>query len=178
MKILPQILFGFMLLLIAGSCKEDDNTWEKYKEWRNANTNFFIDKSNSMVTPNIYEYERVTPTWDKGSYILMKWFKKGAAGSLTPLYTSTVNVTYKGSLYNGTSFDSTYLYTDSLTTLKCSATILGFSIALTKMAVGDSCEIIIPQYLGYGAQELTKINPYSTLIFGMKLRGIPGYEKP
>lgn len=179
MKRLPQILFGLMIILLAASCNKDESVWEKYKDWRNANNDFFNSKSYA-TTPNGqgFEYEHITPDWDKGSFILMKRFKDGPDQTKVPLYTSTVDVMYKGMLYDGTGFDSTYLYTDSITTFRCSSTVLGFAIALTNMAVGDSCEVIIPQYLAYGAQESGKIKPYSTLVFGIKLVGIPGYEKP
>lgn len=176
MKRLPVILTVIFIAIAAVSCDNEESTWEKYKDWRQANTAFFNEKDNSINAANgEREYMRVFPVWDAGSYILMKKFKSGS-GTRYPLYTSTVDVTYKGFLYNGTAFDSTYTYTDSIVTFKCSSTVLGFAIALTNMVVGDSCEIIIPAYLGYGEQELTAINPYSTLIFGMKLRGIPGYE--
>lgn len=175
MKRLPVIFAFTMILLSAISCDSEQSTWEKYKDWRQANTAFFNEKDNSLNANGEKEYMRVTPVWDAGSYILMKKLKSGN-GTRYPLYTSTVDVTYKGYLYNGTVFDSTYNNTDSIATFKCSSTVTGFAIALTNMVVGDSCEIIIPAYLGYGEQESSTISPYSTLIFGLKLRGIPGYE--
>ena len=51
-------------------------------------------------------------------------------------------------------------------------------MALTNMVEGDSCEVIIPAYAGYGEQDRTNIPPYSALIFGIKLVDIPAYEKP
>lgn len=175
MKKLPLILTLIISLFAAIACDNEESTWEKYKDWRQANTAFFTDKDNSVNAKGEREYTRVYPVWDAGSYILMKKYKSGS-GTKYPLFTSTVDVTYKGYLYNGTVFDSTYTSTDSIVTFKCSSTVTGFAIALTNMVVGDSCEIIIPAYLGYGEQELSAINPYSTLIFGLKLRGIPGYE--
>lgn len=175
MKKLPAIITLIILLVAALSCNNEESTWEKYKDWRHTNNDFFTQKDNSVNANGEREYMRVSPVWDAGSYILMKKYKSGN-GTKYPLFTSTVDVTYKGYLCNGTVFDSTYTYTDSIVTFKCSSTVTGFAIALTNMVVGDSCEIIIPSYLGYGEQELSAINPYSTLIFGLKLRGIPGYE--
>ena len=47
------------------------------------------------------------------------------------------------------------------------------------MKGGDSCRVIIPQTLGYGAQYMSSlILPYTTLVFDMKLVDIPGLDKP
>ena len=55
----------------------------------------------------------------------------------------------------------------------------GWVIALTNMRVGDHCEVIIPQDCGYGASYTSDVLlPYSTLVFDIKFRGIPGLEKP
>ncbi len=175
MKRLPVILAIAIAVFAAVSCDNEQSTWEKYKDWRQANTAFFTEKDNSVNAYGEREYMRITPIWDAGSYILMKKLKSGS-GTRYPLFTSTVDVTYKGFLYDGTAFDSTYTSIDSIATFKCSSTVTGFAMALTNMVVGDSCEIIIPAYLGYGEQENSVISPYSTLIFGLKLRGIPGYE--
>lgn len=179
MRRLPHILFIAMALLIAFvSCNKEENNWEKYEDWRNANNDFIEAKAMELnAEGTAYAYEQISPDWDKGSVILMKKLKRGT-GTKNPLYTSYVDVMYKGSLYDGTVFDSTYSYVDSITTLKISSTVQGFSMALTNMVVGDSCEIIIPAYAGYGEQERTGIPPYSALIFGVKLVDIPAYEKP
>ena len=178
MKRLPYILFIAMGVLIAlASCNKGDNNWEKYKDWRNANIAYVEAKSAELNSAGGAAYEQINPDWDKGSVVLMKRLKQGT-GSIKPLYTSYVDVIYKGMRYDGTPFDSTYSYVDSITTMKLSATIQGFAMALTNMVVGDSCEVIIPAYAGYGEQERTGIPPYSVLVFGIKLVDIPAYEKP
>lgn len=179
MKRLPHILFVTVALLIAfASCNKEENNWEKYEDWRNANTDFIEGKAVELnAEGTAFAYEQISPDWDKGSAILMKKLKHGT-GTKKPLYTSYVDVIYKGTLYDGTPFDSTYSYVDSITTLKLSSTVQGFAMALTNMVVGDSCEVIIPAYAGYGEQERTGIPPYSALVFGIKLVDIPAYEKP
>ena len=179
MKRLPHIIFIAMGVLIAlSSCNKEENNWDKYEDWRNANNDFIEAKSEELnAAGTVFVYEQISPDWDKGSAILMKRLKHGT-GNKNPLYTSYVDVIYKGTLYDGTPFDSTYSYADSITTLKLSATVQGFAMALTNMVVGDSCEVIIPAYAGYGEQDRDKIPPYSALIFGIKLVDIPAYEKP
>lgn len=179
MKRLPHILFVAMGVLIAlASCNKEENNWEKYKDWRNANNDFIEAKSVELnAEGTALAYEQISPDWDKGSVVLMKRLKHGT-GTKNPLYTSYVDVMYKGTLYDGTPFDSTYSYVDSITTIKLSATVQGFAMALTNMVAGDSCEVIIPAYAGYGEQDRTGIPPYSALVFGIKLVDIPAYEKP
>jgi FKBP-type peptidyl-prolyl cis-trans isomerase FklB len=179
MKRLSHIIFIAMGVLMAlASCNKEKNNWEEYKDWRNANNLFIEEKSVELNEEGTgYAYEKISPNWDKGSVVLMKKLKHGT-GNRYPLYTSYVDVIYKGTLYDGTPFDSTYSYTDSITTLKLSATVQGFAMALTNMVEGDSCEVIIPAYAGYGEQDRTNIPPYSALIFGIKLVDIPAYEKP
>lgn len=178
MKRLPHILFIAMGVLIAlASCNKDESNWEKYKDWRKANDAYIEQKAEELNADGTYVYARISPDWDKGSVVLMKKLKKGS-GTVKPTYTSYVDVIYKGTLYDGTPFDSTYSYVDSITTIKLSATVQGFAMALTNMVVGDSCEVIIPAYIGYGELEKTGIPPYSALMFGIKLVDIPAYEKP
>ncbi len=177
MRLIPHIfIFVIGTIITLSSCKEK-SVWEEFEGWRNANNDYFEAKSAELNSNGTYAYERIVPDWDKGSCILMKRLKKGS-GTINPLYTSYVDVMYKGRLYDGTPFDSTYSYVDSITTLKISSTVHGFTMALTNMVEGDSCEIIIPSYLGYQDKEKGIIKPYSTLVFGLKLVKIAAYEKP
>ena len=95
------------------------------------------------------------------------------------MYTSTVDVKYIGHLYDGTAFDSSYINTypaDSIYRTTLSSVIEGWTIALTNMHVGDSCEVLIPYQHAYGSSEHGDIKPYSALQFNIKLVYIPGYE--
>lgn len=172
---------GIIVLLIAVfimSCKDDkEDTWTQYQKWRNENAIYFNQKRAETDEHGFSIYKEVSPVWDPGSFILMKTYKRGDGSKPAPLDNSTVKVIYKGMLYNGTAFDSTYLYTDSAATGRVDKFVDGFQIALTHMQPGDSCQIIIPQNLGYGAETVsTTILPYSTLIFDLKLVDVPGYE--
>ena len=82
-------------MFAAVSCDNEQSTREKYKDWRQANAAFFTEKDNSVNAYGEREYMRITPIWDAGSYILMKKLKSGS-GTRYPLFTSTVDVTYKG----------------------------------------------------------------------------------
>jgi len=85
-----------------------------------------------------------------------------------PEPSDNVKVHYKGSLIDGTVFDSSY---DRKTPaiFNVSQLIKGFSEALLLMPVGSKWRIYIPYELGYGTREIGMIPPYSTLIFDLEL---------
>lgn len=176
-------LIAFVVAFV--SCKKDDDTvnyWAQYEDWRIANTDFFEEKYGETDAQGNLVYTRVTPTWDPSSTILMRWYndRELTADSLSPFSTSYVDVVYEGTNYEGSVFDSSVSHSsDSIYRTKVSDNISGWVIALTNMRVGDHCEVIIPQDCGYGgAYTSDLLLPYSTLIFDMELRGIPGLEKP
>jgi FKBP-type peptidyl-prolyl cis-trans isomerase FklB len=86
-----------------------------------------------------------------------------------PTATSTVKVNYKGTLIDGTEFDSSYKRNEP-TTFRANQVIKGWTEALTMMPVGSKWELYIPQELAYGARETGgQIKPFSTLIFEVEL---------
>jgi FKBP-type peptidyl-prolyl cis-trans isomerase FklB len=104
-----------------------------------------------------------------------KIIKKGT-GEI-PAETSKVKVKYKGTLIDGTEFDSSYNRKEP-TELRANQVIKGWSEALTMMPVGSKWELYIPQELAYGDRETGgKIKPFSALIFEVELDGIVKDEK-
>ncbi|GAE83235.1 FKBP-type peptidyl-prolyl cis-trans isomerase [Bacteroides reticulotermitis] len=88
-----------------------------------------------------------------------------------PADTCKVKVNYKGTMIDGTEFDSSYTRNEPAT-FRANQVIKGWTEALTMMPVGSKWELYIPQELGYGARESGKIKPFSTLIFEVELLGI------
>jgi FKBP-type peptidyl-prolyl cis-trans isomerases 1 len=86
----------------------------------------------------------------------------------TPTDTTKVKVNYKGTLIDGTEFDSSYKRNEPATFV-VNNVIKGWTEALTKMPVGSKWIIYIPQDLAYGARESGVIKPFSTLIFEVEL---------
>ena len=92
-----------------------------------------------------------------------------------PTKESTVKVHYKGTLIDGTEFDSSYSRKDKdgnaqPTTFRADQVIKGWTEALTMMPVGSKWELYIPQELAYGSRETGgQIKPFSTLIFEVEL---------
>ena len=88
-----------------------------------------------------------------------------------PTETSRVKVNYRGTLIDGTEFDSSYKRNEP-TTFTANQVISGWTEALTMMPVGSKWELYIPYDLAYGAREAGQIKPFSTLIFEVELLGI------
>ena len=90
----------------------------------------------------------------------------------SPLTTDKVKVHYKGSLADGTIFDSSY-DRGQPTSFTVSGVIKGWTEALLLMQVGSKWELTIPSKLGYGTRGSGgKIPPNSTLLFEVELLAI------
>jgi FKBP-type peptidyl-prolyl cis-trans isomerase FklB len=89
-----------------------------------------------------------------------------------PKSSDTVSAHYKGTLTDGTEFDSSYSRGQPLT-LPVTGVIAGWQEALTNMHVGDKWELYIPGALAYGERgSPPKIGANATLVFEMELLGI------
>ena len=93
-----------------------------------------------------------------------------------PADTCKVKVNYKGTLIDGTEFDSSYKRNEPAT-FRANQVIKGWTEALTMMPVGSKWELYIPQELAYGSRESGQIKPFSTLIFEVELVGIENDKK-
>ena len=89
-----------------------------------------------------------------------------------PADTCKVKVNYKGTLIDGTEFDSSYKRKEPAT-FRANQVIKGWTEALTLMPVGSKWELYIPYDLAYGTRETGgQIKPYSALVFEVELLGI------
>jgi FKBP-type peptidyl-prolyl cis-trans isomerase len=83
-----------------------------------------------------------------------------------------VRLHYRGTLVDGTEFDSSYERGEP-TTFPVEGVIPGFSEALQLMPVGSTWRIVIPSELGYGPQGAGQdIGPNETLVFEIELLDI------
>ena len=83
-----------------------------------------------------------------------------------------VKVHYRGTLLDGTEFDSSY-QRDEPAVLKVSSLIPGWAEALQLMPVGSVYRISVPPDLAYGDKEIgPEIGPNATLKFEIELLGI------
>ncbi len=98
-----------------------------------------------------------------------KIVKKGTGKS--PKATDTVTVNYRGTLIDGTEFDSSYKRGQPAT-FPVNGVIPGWTEALQLMKEGAKWELFIPADLAYGATGRPGIPPNSTLIFEVELISI------
>jgi FKBP-type peptidyl-prolyl cis-trans isomerase FklB len=95
--------------------------------------------------------------------------KKGSGKS--PKLTDRVTVDYRGTLIDGTEFDSSYRRGNPAT-FQVSSVIKGWTEALRLMKVGATWQIVVPADLAYGASGRPGIPKNATLIFEIKLLSI------
>ena len=131
---------------------------KKYADNKAAGEKFLAEnktKEGVVTTPSGLQYKVIT----KGT------------GAI-PADTSKVKVNYKGTLIDGTEFDSSYKRNEPAT-FRANQVIKGWTEALTMMPVGSKWELYIPYDLAYGSRETgSQIKPFSTLIFEVELLGV------
>ncbi len=130
---------------------------EKYADNKAAGEKFLAEnktKEGVKTTPSGLQYKVITE--GKGEI---------------PADTCKVKVNYKGTLIDGTEFDSSYKRNEP-TTFRANQVIKGWTEALTMMPVGSKWELYIPQELAYGSRDQGQIKPFSTLIFEVELLSI------
>lgn len=98
-----------------------------------------------------------------------KVIKEGTGA--TPKATDTVKTNYRGTLIDGTEFDSSDKHGEPATFL-VTHVVPGWTEALQLMKVGAKWELYIPSELGYGARGSRTIPPNAALIFEIELLDI------
>ena len=89
-----------------------------------------------------------------------------------PTANSRVVVHYRGTLIDGTEFDSSYARGEPIE-LNLNQVIKGWQEALQLMAIGSKWQIVIPSELAYGKRGAGRvIGPNATLIFDIELLSI------
>ncbi len=139
----------FLFLIIMSACKENE-----YMNWKLMNDKWYsIHKSDSgfITTPSGLCYKVIHQGYQR-----------------FPNINSIIVVNYKGTLIDGSVFDS--IATGSSVQLLLSASIKGWIEGIPKMQSGGNYIFYIPSNLGYGtATDNTAIPAYSVLKFNVHL---------
>jgi FKBP-type peptidyl-prolyl cis-trans isomerase FklB len=94
-----------------------------------------------------------------------------------PKATDSVTTHYRGTLIDGTEFDSSYARGEPAS-FRVGGVIRGWTEALQLMPVGSKWELFVPSNLGYAERGSgPKIGPNSTLIFEVELLSIDEQPK-
>ena len=102
----------------------------------------------------------------KASELQYKIITEGTGA--TPTSTDTVKVNYRGTLIDGTEFDSSYKRGQPAQ-FPVTGVIRGWTEALQHMKVGSKWQLFIPANLAYAERGSGAIEPGSTLIFEVEL---------
>jgi FKBP-type peptidyl-prolyl cis-trans isomerase len=95
-----------------------------------------------------------------------------------PAAADTVVVNYRGTLLNGTEFDSSYKRGQPAT-FGVAQVVKGWTEALQLMPVGSKWQLFIPSDLAYGSRQAgPNIGPNSTLVFDVELLAIEPKPQP
>lgn len=129
-----------------------------YKDYIEQNETFLAnnkEKKGVIVTPSGLQYEVI---------------KMGSGPK--PTLQNTVRVNYKGTLIDGTEFDSS-MEDNQPAEFRVGGVIPGWSEVLQLMPVGSKFKVYLPSDLAYGANGAgNAIKPFSTLIFDVELLDI------
>ena len=155
---------------------EEVGKWKIYRNYKIANESTTPGLGGTIVTN---PYETLASASDS---VYMRIIEVGKEEGLTPLFTDSVSVYYRGKLINGTVFDQNYtgdldekIHVPTHFALQANQTdglIVGWITALQWMKEGERVELNIPAALGYGTQNQSSIPANSVLIFDLKLEKV------
>ena len=164
----------FVLGLKDALAGKPQMTDEQVKETMTAFEKEMIDKQKAAGVKNGADGEKYLAENKKkegvkttASGLQYKVVKEGTGAQ--PKETDTVIANYRGTLIDGTEFDSSYKRGQPAT-FPVSGVIKGWTEALQMMKVGSKYQLFIPANLAYGERAIgPDIGPNSTLIFEVEL---------
>ena len=164
----------FVLGLKDALAGKPQMTDEQVKETMTAFEKEMIDKQKAAGVKNGADGEKFLAENKKkegvkatASGLQYKVVKEGTGAQ--PKEKDTVMANYRGTLIDGTEFDSSYKRGQPAT-FPVSGVIKGWTEALQMMKVGSKYQLFIPANLAYGERAIgPDIGPNSTLIFEVEL---------
>lgn len=179
-KFFPLLLVGLMGLSVSGCFDDDDPLLEQYKDWKAQNDQYLLDAENQKDENGAPYFTKIVPSFAPDTYVLVHWHNDRSATekNLSPMDNSTTRIIYQLFNVEGEELSNSFSNPDSIYTSKPLNNIIGVWSALTSMHVGDSVTLVIPSQAGYGERVYGDIKPYSTLVYGVKLKAVTAYEVP
>src|SRR5213595_4040022 len=153
--------------LTPDQIKETMTAFEKDMEQKQKAA---ADKNASEGTKFLEENKKKEGVKTTASGLQYKVIKEGTGAQ--PKATDTVTVNYRGTLINGTEFDSSYKRGQPVT-FPLNGVIKGWTEALQLMKQGAKYQLFIPSNLAYGERAMgPDIGPNSTLTFEVELQDV------
>jgi len=153
--------------LTPDQIKETMTAFEKDMEQKQKAA---ADKNASEGTKFLEENKKKEGVKTTASGLQYKVVKEGTGAQ--PKANDTVTVNYRGTLINGTEFDSSYKRGEPAT-FPVNGVIKGWTEALQLMKAGSKYQLFIPPNLAYGERAVgPDISPNSTLIFDVELMDV------
>ncbi len=195
--IIYYLLFIISATTIVSACSEDDGEYDPYYDWEERNAAWYEQIADSAQTAIAQARTAYGDEWE--SHCEWRMFKSllksqthqsgnvadsicvhilsCGTGTVSPAYTDSVRVNYRGWLMpttdaNGTTFETIFTQTyygtfDPATAAPNLAPPStyndGMATALQYMVEGDEWMVYIPQQLFYGAEEKGEVRAYSTV---------------
>jgi len=161
---LKDALSGKTPALTENELKETMEAWSKQMEDKQKVAG---EKNAADATKFLAENKKKDGVKTTASGLQYKVMKEGAGAQ--PKETDTVTVNYRGTLINGTEFDSSYKRGQPAT-FPVNGVIKGWTEALQLMKPGSKYQLFIPADLAYGPRAVgPDITPNSALIFEVEL---------
>jgi FKBP-type peptidyl-prolyl cis-trans isomerase FklB len=148
-----------LLEAIKEKIKIQDNDWAENRK------QFYMAEEKAFFAMNIIKPDVVA----LNSGVQYKILKKGTGKK--PKVKDTVTVNYRGTLLDGTEFDSSYKR-GKADSFKLKDMIAGFSEVMTQIPDGSKVIIYIPTHYAYAEKGNEGVPPYAALIFEVELNGI------
>jgi FKBP-type peptidyl-prolyl cis-trans isomerase FklB len=183
MKVMGMFLilsFSYSLIFLT-SCSKETTEEEEYANWQEKNEAMIEQWASNSAFATYKTYTKDQATAGKHSdYIYVQVLEEGSS-DISPMYTDTVRVMYRGRLIPSKSYPEGYVFdqtyskdfswkTANATDFVSSALVDGFATAIMKMHKGDLWRVHIPYTLGYGTSSSSSGLPaYSDLIFEIAL---------
>ncbi|HRI29346.1 MAG TPA: FKBP-type peptidyl-prolyl cis-trans isomerase [Chitinophagales bacterium] len=118
-----------------------------------------------LITKFVADNKLTAKSTESGIFYVVEKEGKGA----NPTIDNTVKVHYKGTLLNGTTFDSSYDRGEPIE-FPLRAVIRGWQEGIPLLKPGGKGKLIIPSGLAYGPQQVgPTISPNSVLVFDVEL---------
>jgi FKBP-type peptidyl-prolyl cis-trans isomerase FklB len=157
--------------LTQDQVKETMTAFEKDMEQKQKAA---AEKNVSEGTKFLEENKKKEGVKTTASGLQYKVVKEGTGAQ--PKENDTVTVNYRGTLINGTEFDSSYKRGEPAT-FPVNGVIKGWTEALQLMKAGSKYQLFIPPNLAYGDRAVgPDISPNSTLIFDVELMNVKAPE--